>query len=158
MGLPWWLSGKRIHLPMQKKQETWFQSLGREDSLEKEMATHSSILAWKISWTEEPAGLQSMGLPRVSGKESACQCRRCRRHGFNSWVGKIPWRRKWKPTPVFLPRKLHEQRSLEGCSPWGRKESDTTDRLNNNNNLDRYIQKKKQLTWEWSENNSNDYT
>ena len=137
---------------------TQFQSLGREDSLEKALTTHSSILGWKNPWTEEPAGLQSMGLQRVSGKESACQCRRCRRHGFNSWVGKIPWRRKWKPTPVFLPRKLHEQRSLEGCSPWGRKESDTTDRLNNNNNLDRYIQKKKQLTWEWSENNSNDYT
>ena len=45
--------------------ETWVQSLGREDSLEKEMATHSSILAWKIPWTEEPGGLQSMGLQRV---------------------------------------------------------------------------------------------
>ena len=43
-------------------QETWVQSLGWEDSLEKEIATHSSILAWKISWTEEPGGLQSMGL------------------------------------------------------------------------------------------------
>ena len=45
--------------------ETWVQSLGREDPLEKEMATHSSILAWKIPWTEEPGGLQSMGSPRV---------------------------------------------------------------------------------------------
>ena len=45
--------------------ETWVQSLGWEDPLEKEMATHSSILAWKISWTEEPGGLQSMGLQRV---------------------------------------------------------------------------------------------
>ena len=42
-------------------QETWFRSLGWEDPLEKEMATHSSILAWKISWTEEPGGLQSIG-------------------------------------------------------------------------------------------------
>ena len=42
-------------------QETWVQSLGWEDPLEKEMATHSSILAWKISWTEEPGGLQSLG-------------------------------------------------------------------------------------------------
>ena len=42
-------------------QETWVQSLGREDRLEKEMATHSSILAWRIPWTEEPGGLQSMG-------------------------------------------------------------------------------------------------
>ena len=46
-------------------QETWVQSLGREDPLEKGMATHSSILAWRIPWTKEPGGLQSMGLQRV---------------------------------------------------------------------------------------------
>ena len=51
------------HLPTM--QETQIQSLGREDLLEKEMSTHSSILAWKIPWTEEPGGLQSMGLQRV---------------------------------------------------------------------------------------------
>jgi len=45
--------------------ETWVQSLGQEDPLEKEMAIHSSILAWKIPWTEEPGGLQSMGSQRV---------------------------------------------------------------------------------------------
>ena len=45
--------------------ETWVRSLGREDPLEKEMATHSSILAWRIPWTEEPDGLQSMGSQRV---------------------------------------------------------------------------------------------
>ena len=45
--------------------ETWVQPLGQEDPLEKEMATHSSILAWRITWTEEPSGLQSMGLQRV---------------------------------------------------------------------------------------------
>ena len=45
--------------------ETWVRSLGQEDSLEKEMATHSSILAWRIPWTEEPDGLQSMGSQRV---------------------------------------------------------------------------------------------
>ena len=45
--------------------ETWLQSLGREEPLEKEMATHSSILAWRIPWTEEPGGLPSMGLQRV---------------------------------------------------------------------------------------------
>ena len=47
------------------KQETWVQSLGWEDPLEKEMATHSSILAWRIPWTEEPGRLQSMGSQRV---------------------------------------------------------------------------------------------
>ena len=51
------------HLPTMR--ETWVQSLGREDLLEKEMATHSSILAWKIPWTEEPGRLQSMGSQRV---------------------------------------------------------------------------------------------
>ena len=51
------------HLPIM--QETWIQSLGQKDLLEKETATHSSILAWKIPWTEEPGGLQSMGSQRV---------------------------------------------------------------------------------------------
>ena len=46
---------------------------------------------------------------------------------FNPWVGKMPWRRKWQPTPVFLPGKSHEQRSLAGYSPWGLKESDVTE-------------------------------
>ena len=67
------------------------------------------------------------GFPCSSvGKESACQCRRPR---FDPWVGKIPWRRKWQPTPVSLPGESHGQRSLVGCSPWGRKESGTTRRL-----------------------------
>ena len=48
--------------------ETWVQSLGWEDLLEKEMATHSSILAWRVPWTEEPGGLQSMGLQRIGHK------------------------------------------------------------------------------------------
>ena len=51
-------------------------------------------------------------------KKTTCQCRR---RGFNSWIRKIPWRRKWKPTPVFLPGKSEGQRSLVGCSPWGPK-------------------------------------
>ena len=50
--------------------------------------------------------------------------RQCRRLGFDPWVGKIPWSRKWQPTPVFLPGESHEQRSLVGCSPWGHKELD----------------------------------
>ena len=49
-----------------------------------------------------------------SGKESVCQCRRLKRHRFNTWVGKIPWRRKWQLTPVFLPEECHGQRSLVG--------------------------------------------
>ena len=55
---------------MQETREMWVQSLGREDPLEQEMATHSSILAWRILWTVEPGGLQSMGSQRV-GHNSA---------------------------------------------------------------------------------------
>ena len=91
-------------------------------ALEKEMATHSSVLAWRIPGTAEPGGLPSLGLHRVrhdwsnlaaaaaaftggfpggaGGKEPTCQCKRC---GFDPWVEKIPWRRAWQPTPVFLP-------------------------------------------------------
>ena len=53
----------------------------------------------------------------------------CRRPGFNPWVGKIPWRKKWLPTPVFLPGECHGQRSLEGYSAWDCKESDMTEQL-----------------------------
>ena len=59
-------------------------------------------------------------------KESACRYRRHNRCGFDPWVGKIPWRRKWQPIPVFLPGKSHGWRSLAGYSPWDHKESDTT--------------------------------
>ena len=50
-----------------------------------------------------------------------------RRHRFSLWVGEIPWRRAWLPTPVFLPEKSHGQRSLAGYSPYGRRESDVTE-------------------------------
>ena len=55
----------------------------------------------------------------ASSKESTCQCRRCKRLEFDPWVGKIPWRRKWHPTPVFLHGKSPEQRRLAGYGPWG---------------------------------------
>ena len=99
-------------------QETRVPSLGREDPLEEKMAAHPSILAWRSPWTEEPGGSDS--------KEFACQCGRPR---FEPWVGNIPWRREWLPTPVFLPGAFHGQRSLVGYSPWGHKESDMTERL-----------------------------
>ena len=62
-----------------------------------------------------------------SGKEPACQCRRHKRHGFDPWVGKIPWRKAWKPTAVFLPEESHGQKSLVGYSPWSHKELDITE-------------------------------
>ena len=64
-----------------------------------------------------------------SGKEPVCQCRRCKRHGFDPWVRKISWNRKWQPTTVFLPGRFRGQRGLMGHSPWGGKESDMTEHV-----------------------------
>ena len=120
------------------------------------MATHSSILALRIPGMGEPGGLSSMGSQRVrhdwSDLAAAAHakptslmdtwsfpwwlrrwsiCLQCRKPRFSPWVGKIPWTRKWQPTPVFMPGEAHGQRSLVGCSPWGHKESDMTEWLTN---------------------------
>ena len=63
----------------------------------------------------------------MSGKEPISQCRKRHEMQIRPWVRKIPYRRKWSPTPVFLPGKSHGQRSLAGYSPWGCKESNTTE-------------------------------
>jgi len=63
----------------------------------------------------------------LRGKRICLQCRSLSRLWFNPWVRKIPWRRGWQPTLVFLPRESHGQRSLAGYSPWGQKESATTE-------------------------------
>ena len=81
------------------------------------MATHSSTLTWKIPWMEEPGMLQSMGLLRV-GHDRVTSL---------SLFTFMHWRRKWQPTPVFLPGESQGQRSLVGCRLWGCTESDTTD-------------------------------
>ena len=85
--------------------------------LEKAMAPHSSTLAWKIPWMEEPGGLQSMGSLRV-GHDWATSL---------SLFTFMHWRRKWQPTPVFLPGESQRRGSLVGCRLWGRTESDTTE-------------------------------
>ena len=66
----------------------------------------------------------------------------CRRPGFSPWVGKIPWRREWLPTPVFLSGEFHGQRSLVGYSPCGHKESDTTEHLAHHTDTAQYQGKK----------------
>ena len=73
----------------------------------------------EVGWGGIPGG--------TSGKKHARQSGRQKRLGFNPRVGKIPWRRAWQPTPVFLPGEFHGQRSLTGCSRWGHRESDTTE-------------------------------
>ena len=85
-------------------------------SSEKATAPHSSTLAWKIPWAEEPGGLQSMGSQGV-GRDWATSL---------SLFTFMHWRRKWQPTSVSLPGESQGRGSLAGCSPWGRTESDTT--------------------------------
>ena len=87
------------------------RSLDWEDPLEEDMATHSSIPAWKIPWTEEPGRLQSMGLLKV-GHDSATSL---------SLFTFMHWRRQWQPTPVFLPGESQGWGSLVGCGLWGRR-------------------------------------
>ena len=85
--------------------------------LQKAMAPHSSTLAWKIPWTEEAGGRQSMGSQRVG-------------HDWATLLSLFTfthWRRKWQPTPVFLPRESQGWGSLVGCRLWGGTESDTTE-------------------------------
>ena len=137
------------NLPAVQETRVWF--LGWEDPLEKEMATYSSILAWQVSWTEEPGGLQSVGSQRVRHDERltltyllylllcnvyvwwaslAAQMVKNLPAVQETQVRKIPWRREQLPTPVFLPGEFHGQKSLDGSfSPWGHKESDTTEQL-----------------------------
>ena len=81
------------------------------------MATHASTLAWKIPWMEEPGRLQSMESRRV-GHDCATSL---------SLFTFTHWRRKWQPTPVFLPGESQGRESLVGCRLWDRTESDTTE-------------------------------
>ena len=80
------------------------------------MAAHSSTLAWKIPWTEEPGRLQSMWSRRVG-------------HNWATSLSCIDWRRNWQPTPVFLPGESQGWSSLIGCCLWGPTESDTTEAM-----------------------------
>ena len=93
------------------------------------VVAHSSTLAWKIPWTEEPGRLQSMGSLRVG----------------HDWVTSLwlftfmHWRKKWQPTPAFLPGESQGLGSLVGCRLWGRTESDTTERLSSSSSSSGYF-------------------
>ena len=93
---------------------------------------HLAVFVWACFWTR----FCSFGVWRLlftwppwwlHGKESACQCRRHKRHKFYPCIGRIPWRRKWHPPLGFLPWKFHGQRSLMGYRPWGCEESNVTE-------------------------------
>ena len=106
----WW-----VHIAFIMKNVT--KILNLHHIKEKAMAPHSSTLAWKIPWMEEPGRLQSMGSLRVG----------------HDWVTSLSlftfmhWRRKWQPTPVFLPGESQGQRRLVGCCLWGPTGSDMTE-------------------------------
>ena len=110
---------KNIFYGLNSRLETGEERINEleEMSIETSMAPHSSTLAWKIPWTEEPGRLQSMGSRRVG----------------HDWVTSLSpftfmhWRRKRQPTPVFLPGESQGWQSLVGCHLWGRTESDTTE-------------------------------
>ena len=101
--------------------------------------THISCFVRQVLFNAEPPGAEAWNNPHqtvclahhgpggTSGREPACQRRRRKRWGFDPWVGKVPWRRAWQPTPVFLPGESHGQRSLVGYSPRGLTESDRTE-------------------------------
>ena len=111
--------------------ETWVRALGWEDPWRRER------LPTPVFWPGEFHGLyivhgvtksrtqlkdfhfhvHFLGFPGgASGKELACQRRRCKNRRFDPWIGKMPWKRKWQPTPVFSPRESHGQRSLASYS------------------------------------------
>ena len=101
-----------IHQTQYQHHTQWWKAeifSSRSWTMEKAMAPHSSTLAWKIPWTEEPGRLQSMGSLGVG----------------HDWVTLLSlftflhWRRKWQPTPVFLPGEFQGRRSLVGCHLWG---------------------------------------
>ena len=111
-----WLNNNKI-----QNEEQYGQRKQKKPSvnpyLEKAMAPHSSALAWKIPWTEEPGRLQSMGSWKV-------------RHDWATSLSLFTfmhWRRKWQPTPVFLPGESQGWGSLVGCHLWGCTESDMTE-------------------------------
>ena len=115
-GKPFNITEIQVHVPTTNAEEDeveWFY----EDLLEKAMAPHSSTLAWKIPWTEEPGRVQSTGSLGVRHDRATSL----------SLFTFMHWRRKWQPTPVFLPGESQGRGSLVGCHLWGRTEPDTTE-------------------------------
>ena len=101
--------------------------------------------------TEYSSLFYTSGFPGgASGKELACQCRRLKRYWFDPWVRKIPWRRAWQPTPLFLRGESHGQRSLVGYSPWGHKVPNTTEWLTLFTFFQEWVSLLRTYTEDWS--------
>ena len=121
-----WLLGVKVDFPkarrpaqVQEEEKLFCLLMGGCQGSRRECVTRNIAVAF---WEE--IQIAHLGLSwRLNSKESSCQYGKC---GFDPWVGKIPWRRKQQPTPVFLPGESHGQRSLMDYSPWGCKESDMT--------------------------------
>ena len=100
-----------------------------------EVSCIAGRILYQLSYQGSPCHIPNHNTPwaipflggGASGKEPSCPCRRHNRLRFDPWFGKIPWIRKWQPTPVFLPGKSHGQRSLADYSPYGLTELDTTE-------------------------------
>ena len=131
-----WRIPKSLYL--NRGQEIWVLKMHRSEHRwsTNHILGHSAI--WEdFLWLCLPQvlycmGIVNTGLPRwLSDKEFICQCRR---HQFDPWSGKIPWRRKWQPIPVILPGKSHGQKSLVGYSPWSHK-GVRHDLVTKNNNI-----------------------
>ena len=130
-----WIVGDSVVNNPPAKQETWFDPWVGKIPWRRKWWHTPVFLLGEPQWTEESSRLQSMGSQSVrislvtkqqkivmfpggaSGKESACQCRRYKRCGFDPWMGEIPWRWAWQPTPVFLPEESCGWRRLAGYSP-----------------------------------------
>ena len=123
--------------------ETRVWSLGREDPWRRKWQPTPIFLPRKFHGLRSLVDYSPRGCKESDTTERLCFrffhfpwwlrqyriCLQCRKPGFDPWVGNIPWRRKWQPTPVFLSGVLHGQRSLADYSPWGHKESNTTEWL-----------------------------
>ena len=114
-GGAWWAAAHGVAKSRTRLSDFTFTS--HSHALEKAVAPHSSTLAWKIPWTEAPGRLQSMGSLRA-GHDWATSL---------SLFTFMHWRRKWQPTPVFLPGESQGRGSLVSCRLWGHTESDMTD-------------------------------
>ena len=120
---PLWSPSSHPHFPLPLQVQAWYTEgkklAGNSGPLRQEEGSQG-CQSWKKGRIQILDGICS------DGKESACNAGGSR---FDPWVRKVPWRREWQPTPVFLPGESHAQRSLMGYNPWGCKELDITECL-----------------------------